>query len=132
MRDLENTLRNSPRWQSFARLDTEWSGRHLDQFGGDKTYGWLTTCVIKIKKRSGICKIESLLPEYDFESQSGIMPACEPVTVENSDQSYQQSVASGGTLVLPDRSIDINLDGVTVSTVTYPAMTEPNITIVWQ
>lgn len=52
--------------------------------------------------------------------------------ISNSDDSYSVNVAAEDNLELSDRSIDINLDGVTVSTVTYPAMTEPNITIVWQ
>ncbi len=53
-------------------------------------------------------------------------------TVENSDQTYQETVGAGYTLVLPDQEIDVLLDGVLIETVTYPAMTEPEIEIIWQ
>lgn len=52
--------------------------------------------------------------------------------VSNSDDSYSVDVLSEQNLELPDRTIDVNLDGVTIETVTYPAMTEPDITILWQ
>lgn len=96
----------------------------------EKTQDRLAGCYVDVTFRQANRYSECIIPMAGVTPPPSIV--CEPVTVENSDQSYQQSVASGGTLVLPDRSIDINLDGVTVNTVTYPAMTEPNITIVWQ
>lgn len=175
VRDLYNTIKVSKRWQAFARLDTDWNGRHIDEFGGDKAFGWSSTFIIKIKKRSGICQLETLMPEYDFENQGTIIPTCDPVdltfngnaitstpsggtktiivqndastpaqvgtaildntgnltvsvpaasvcadaTVENSDLSYSNTVASGGTLVLPDVT-NTDSDG---SPVTVPAQT---------
>lgn len=52
------------------------------------------------------------------------------ITVSNSDDTY--SVTTSVDLELPDQSIDVFLDGDFIEAVTYPAMTEPNITIEWQ
>ena len=53
----------------------------------------------------------------------------EGATVENSDQSYQESIAAGGTEILPD--IDINIkDGITpLGTVTREAATDQDVDI---
>ena len=45
---------------------------------------------------------------------------CLPVTVENSDASYEVAIASGDTLVLPDEEYEIYLDGNIVSTGSFP------------
>jgi hypothetical protein len=49
---------------------------------------------------------------------SGQIPICDDATVENSNQSYTDIVASGGTLVLPDITVT-DSDG---STFTQPAV----------
>ncbi len=52
-------------------------------------------------------------------------------TVENSDQTYQETVPAGDTLVLPDQEANVYLDDALVETVSYPAMTDPEINIIW-
>lgn len=54
------------------------------------------------------------------------------VNVHNSDNTYDEDVACGGSLLLVDQTVDVYYDGVLVDTVTYPAMTEPQIDIEWQ
>jgi hypothetical protein len=58
-------------------------------------------------------------------------PPCEPVTVRNSDSTYLEELASGETLVLPDYTINVILDGVTVDSETVPAMTDIEVNINW-
>lgn len=70
LEDLENTLRYSNRWQQFSRIDGRFEVQKIDEFGGDKCYGWLATVTLKVKKKSGICDLSALMPEYDFETQS--------------------------------------------------------------
>ncbi len=41
--DFENTIRESDRWQSFSRIDGNFNGRKVDEFGADKADGWITT-----------------------------------------------------------------------------------------
>jgi hypothetical protein len=100
IRDLENTIRYSNRWQAFSRVDADFSYQKVDEFGADKAFGWIATFTLKIKKRHGICEIESLMPEYDFETQSQISPVCEDATV-NVNSSLFDTIASGGTLNVP-------------------------------
>jgi hypothetical protein len=57
---------------------------------------------------------------------------CDDATVENSTQSYQQTVASGGTLVLPDTSFEVYVDGVLQGSSTAPTLENNTINIVWQ
>lgn len=80
LRDLENTVRYSKRWQDFSRVDGAWSYRKVDEFGADKCFGWIATFTLKVKKRHGICEIKSLMPTYDFESGTVVYPSCDPVT----------------------------------------------------
>jgi hypothetical protein len=59
-------------------------------------------------------------------------PVCADATVENSDSSYTNTVASGGTLVLPDTTVEIFLDGASQGTSTFPTL-EPttNVNLTW-
>jgi hypothetical protein len=57
---------------------------------------------------------------------------CADATVENSDQSYTDTVASGDTLVLPDTEYNFYLDGVLVDTQTIPSIKTETFNIVWQ
>lgn len=47
---------------------------------------------------------------------------CADATVENSDQSYQATVASGATLILADTTFEWYLNGVLNTTTTLPSM----------
>jgi len=68
-KDLDDTIRWSDRWQEFSRLDADITAEKIDEFGGDKAYGWLATFQLKVKKKSGICDLTALMPEYDFDMQ---------------------------------------------------------------
>jgi hypothetical protein len=57
---------------------------------------------------------------------------CLDATVENSTQSYQQTVVSGGTLVLPDTTYEVYVDGVLQATSTVPTLENNTINILWQ
>lgn len=61
-----------------------------------------------------------------YSTQTG---SCAAATVENSDQSYQQTVASGGTLVLPDTTYNFYLNGVLKTTETVPALVDQDFEI---
>ncbi len=54
-----------------------------------------------------------------------------PVLVHNSDDSYSETVPCGNELLLDDYTINVIQDGVTVETVTVPAMTDVTINIEW-
>jgi hypothetical protein len=50
-------------------------------------------------------------------------------TVENSDASYTDTVASGGTLVLPDTTYDVYVNGVFNTTFDQPTLSTNTINI---
>jgi hypothetical protein len=54
---------------------------------------------------------------------------CEDATVENSDASYTDTVASGGTLVLPDTTYNIYVNNVLDQTITVPTLKNETINI---
>jgi hypothetical protein len=56
---------------------------------------------------------------------------CQPVNVTNSDQSYTETIASGLVLVLPDTTINVNVDGVLQNSVEVPTLSNQTINIVW-
>jgi hypothetical protein len=56
---------------------------------------------------------------------------CADATVTNSDSTYLDTVASGGTLVLPDTTYNFIVNGVTTS-VTIPSLKDETFNIVWQ
>jgi hypothetical protein len=64
--------------------------------------------------------IPFLKTNCDFNAYSTI-PTCneDPVTVENSDESYQVSVDCGDTLILPDEALNIYVNAVLDQTLTY-------------
>jgi len=51
------------------------------------------------------------------------------VTVENSDQSYQVDVQCGDTLVLPDDTYEIYVNGVLDQSFTNPSIKDTTINI---
>jgi len=55
---------------------------------------------------------------------------CAPALIQNSDLSYLIYVASGGTLVLPDTTINFNVGG-NITTTTVPSLKDETINIVW-
>ena len=54
---------------------------------------------------------------------------CANATVENSNSTYTSSVASGGTLVLPDTTFEIYVNGVLNTTFTQPTLDNNTINI---
>lgn len=98
--DLENTIKYSDRWQSFSKLNANIVGTKVEEYGGDKAFGFLATFELKVKKKSGICDISSLLPTYDFETGTIVSPSCESATITINGSSWG-TVASGGTEDIP-------------------------------
>lgn len=94
IRDLENTMRYSDRWQAFCRIDAQFNYQKVDEFGADKAFGWIATVTIKIKKRHGICNLQALMPEYDFDTGTIVFPTCDPVTITG-NSTLMETAASG-------------------------------------
>ncbi len=108
LRDFQNTVEESPRWQSFCKINGDITHRKFVEKGGDKFTGWGATINLWVKRRSGYCQLESIMPEYDFESGRVINPSCDSSTFKNSDGSFEVEIASGGEYTSEDVVNSIN------------------------
>ncbi len=96
LNDLEETITYSDRWQAFSKLAGGLNCTPAVEKGADKGFGWIATFTIKIKKRHGICDLQALMPEYDFETGIIVGPVCDPAT-ETLNGSAISSIPSGGS-----------------------------------
>lgn len=121
LRHLNNTVRYSDRWQQFSKLNSENTGFKVIERGADKITGWGTTHNLWIKRKSGICDLLTLMPEYDFETQA--TSGCSPVTLFINDVE-EESIPAGTQFNLT--VVDTNGDeqgtyNETTNTITVPA-----------
>jgi len=79
--------------------------------------GWRLTLDILYNHEMTICGVEA--PSV----------FCSPVVVENSDGSYSVSVPSGDTLILPDDTFNIYVNGVLDSTQIVPSLKDSTFNI---
>ncbi len=66
LRDFQNTVKVSPRWQSFSRIQGDMTLQKVLEKGGDKALAWCGRMTIQIKKTSGFCSLSAIMPDYDF------------------------------------------------------------------
>lgn len=90
----------------------------------DYVAGWVMSITFEVASY-GDCAI----PMNPIEPNPPIV--CEDATVRNSDSTYIDTVASGGTLILPDTTYNFIINGVTTS-VTIPSIKDETFNIVWQ
>jgi len=107
IRDFTNTVRISPRWQSFCKINGDVPKRKVIERGEDKVTGWGATINLWVKRKSGFCDLQALMPEYDFESQS--TSGCE-ATVTGND-TLMAELTCGETLTFAIKDTDGNIVG---------------------
>jgi hypothetical protein len=123
-RDIFQIINSSVRWQSIGRVDSCSVTKFIDK-GGDGVAGHQMVFNFMLRDRDGICNIP--IENYDFDQVAGSV--CYAAIVENSDASYQATVASGGTLVLPNTSVVLKNSALTtISTTSLPSSVSGNIT----
>lgn len=91
------------------------------------------------------CADATYLVEYEdgTDIQAGTIPSggsvtvtvpnpisCEDATVTNSNETYNETVVSGGTLVLPDTTFEIYLDTIFSATTTLPTLDTNTLNII--
>jgi len=110
VRDLQNTIEESPRWNDFSKLVGDIAHRKFIERGDDKTAGWCGTMVLWVRKTSGFCNLEAIMPLYDFESQSIAIPPCDPAEVTVNTIPFT-TIASGATGDIPVKDTGDNFVG---------------------
>lgn len=87
----------------------------------DYTAGWYVDMDIEVNTEGSDCSIP-------FSSGATASPvACDPVTVTNSDGSYNVTVLSGGSLTLPDSTAQSSLGTFSVTFPSVSAYTIPDV-----
>jgi hypothetical protein len=152
-RDIFQVINSSTRWQTIGKVQSCTVTKFIDK-GGDGVAGHQMVFQFAMRDRDGICNLP--MENYDFNEQIGdiCLPVqiyengilvdtiasggiysyssiCADAIVENSDASYQTTVSSGGTLVLPDTTYNFVVNGVTTTTI-LPTLKNEIINIVWQ
>jgi hypothetical protein len=70
---------------------------------------------------------------YDFENGNPSPSVqCADATVVNSDGTFNHSIASGDTYILPDTTYNVYVNEVLQNTITVSTLTTTDINIVWQ
>ena len=126
-RDVFQIINSSARWQAIGRVQSCNVTKFIDN-GGDGVAGHQMVFQFLLRDRDGICNIP--IEGYDFDQLAGSV--CYAAIVENTDASYQTTVASGATLVLPDTTMNIYYDNVLTDTITFPTLSNQTINIIWQ
>lgn len=115
-RDIYNTLNRSQRWRKILTVRSVSYSKFRER-GDDEITGHSMQLQVDLKDSESFCNLP--MPTYDFESGAEAPSSCPPGTVQNSDVTYSEQVASGGVLELPDIT-HTDSDG---SPVTLPAQT---------
>ena len=89
---------------------------------------------VEISKADERCNIPFIAPPISGGGGSGGGGGgdCDDANVRNSDASYTQTVASGGTLTLPDTTVNVYVNNVLEDTVTIVTLGNETINIIWQ
>lgn len=152
LRDVYNIINRSTRWNRIGKVNSAVIDKFI-QRGKDEVAGHILKINFRLNDSNSICNIP--LDGYDFDGN--VVSTCEPVlifendvlvdtipsggvysytsttcedaTVTNSDNSYTDTVTSGGTLVLPDTTIDFYANNILQQSVTFATLSSQTINI---
>jgi len=113
-------------------FDFNYEGASLERFTErfeDKVAGCLVRIEIRIPYTADRCQVpqSGLTITGGGGTQGG--GNCLDATVENSDASYTATVASGGTLVLPDTDFEVYVNGALINSFLHPTLSNLTINI---
>ena len=128
LRDIDITLRQE-RFEDL-NLNTQATTEPFVERQADIIAGWSMTLALNVFDLQDWCAIPYY--NYDFENGGGFTPACDPVTITNSDGSYTATAYSGETFELPDTILSISVAGQAPTTQQLPTLKDEVINIVWQ
>lgn len=148
-RDIVNVMRRSPRWQDIGRVQNVSTPKFFED-SADEVCGHAMQIQFVLFDTESVCNLP--MPNYDFEGSfsatcspatitnsdgvtvvevaSGSIFACDviqPVTGQNSDDSYSFTANSGDNVSLPD--IDVTTGG---GVVTFPSVKDIDLSGYYQ
>ena len=122
-RDLFNILNRSKRWNNLARVDSCSASKFKAPHSSDEVAGYAITFQLIVRDSNSICDIPVF--NYDFDAVYG--STCSPVHIYNSIELIE-SVPSGTDYVIPDTTLNFNLDFET-ATATFATLSNQTINI---
>ena len=151
-RDFFNVINRSTRWNRIGKVNSCIIDKFYER-GADEVAGHIMKINFRINDSNSICNLP--LSGYDFDGNytsscepvliyennilvdsvpsggtySYTLPTCEDATVTNSNNSYTDTVASGGTLVLPDTTVNVYVNNVLDQSVTFATLSNQIINI---
>ena len=128
LRDIDITLRQE-RFEDLT-LGTTAATEPFVERQADIIAGWFMNVQMNIFDLQDWCAIPYY--NYDFENGGGFTPACDPVTITNSDGSYTVTAYSGEAFELPNTILSISVAGQAPITQQIPTLKDEVINIVWQ
>jgi len=127
--DIIAQLRH-PAYKWRINRDTLFNLDLLVEYSPKNLAGVTFTVSVEVAKGDDRCNIPFVTPPYPNEG--GGTTTCASATVKNSNNTYTVTVASGGTLTLPDTTYNVYVDNVLENTVTVATLDNETINIVWQ
>jgi hypothetical protein len=117
---LYEMLKHGNLWDNKYEVDGDPNLEPFTERFENYLAGWTMTFDLMIPNEMSICDAN------DF------IPFCSPAYVTNTDDSYFSEIASGSTLVLPNTTFNVEIDGTQVASETYPTLSNQTINLVWQ
>ena len=106
-RDIYNLLKKSPRWYKIGRILNANITTFVER-GQDEIAGHVMTFTIEVRDSNGICSLP--LDGYDYEGEFSF--PCDPVKIQNSNNTFQIDITPGSTFILPNMEIEVQINGV--------------------
>lgn len=154
IQNLKDVIYSSPRWNSFSSVKSSSTAQYFRNQGGDLVDGWTMDIVLRVNTERDLCAI----PIEGYDMGEVIPPPCRPVTVllngqfydeaesgstinvvgsggapvrvHNSDDSYDENIPAGNTLLLPDVTIRaLNSAAQVVASTVSPSVKDVDLQI---
>lgn len=127
-RDAYQMLNKSTKWRQWGKVVGSPSYTKFNNDTGDVLAGHAVQINFALRDQSGICDIPTF--GYDYENQTQPSIECLPVTLFNSNLTWEQVVASGEPFEVPDTPVTVkNQSGATLGTASLPSVTGGDVVV---
>lgn len=128
--DIKITMQQY-RWTEFSDINFTISTDPFIQRSQDVTAGWSMNVSLNVFDDGNWCDLP--MDDYDFENGTpSHSNDCQPAIVTNSDGTFNHSIPSGDTYILPDTIYNVYVDEILQNSITAPTLAATEINIVWQ
>jgi hypothetical protein len=124
LKDFYNVIKRSNRWNRIARVDSATISKFWER-SADEIAGHTMVLSLTLFDTTSICN----LPIEGYDYDTSLISSCQPVLVQNSDDSYTVTLQSGGSLILPDTTLNVYVNNILENSVTFATLSNQTINI---